>query len=68
MMATSENVEHATLVAVSDKMVTILSADPLPVAQKLFSKGLDPPEHAGFPADRCKDGPAESQRARATAY
>ena len=41
-MATSENVEHATLVAVSDKMVAILSADSLPVAQKLFSKGLIP--------------------------
>ena len=36
------NPQYAALVAVSDKMVSSLSADPLSVAQMMFAKGLIP--------------------------
>ena len=37
------NTNHAALVAINDKVITSLSADPLVVAQSLFSRGVIPP-------------------------
>ena len=37
------NTNHAALVAINDKIIISLSADPLVVAQSLFSRGVIPP-------------------------
>jgi hypothetical protein len=38
----ARNIKHAALVAVNDKIITSISADPQDVAQTLFAKGMIP--------------------------
>jgi hypothetical protein len=40
----ARNIKHAALVASYDKIITSISADPLDVAQTLFTKGMIPKE------------------------